>query len=97
MCYIYSMNSATHKGGDMPTKKEQAIKSGLIIDTNDWAKGGRDRTYLTLQGHSPRYRGCTTAKIFIDNADDTLHVDYGKGVAPSEWHASLNALKEIFG
>jgi len=78
------------------SKKEQALKSGMIINTNDWSKNGHDRTYLTIKGHSQGFRGCTTARIYIDNNNDTLHIDYGKGVTPSEWSDSLNAIKEIF-
>lgn len=77
------------------TFKDKIIESDVLLSYNDWVKEHHDRTYFTLKGHDQNFAGCRSAKIWIDNKTDELHIDLGKGVAPNEWNNSLDVLKKI--
>ena len=76
---------------------EEIKRDENIENHNDWEKGGKRRTYLTLTGHRNDMRGCATWKIYIDHDDNNVIKVYkGKGTTPRAWDESLDNIEDTY-
>jgi len=77
------------------TAKQRIIDSEYVIQAKEWKSGRLDRTYLTLRGFDHTFSGCITTKVYWNNNSDKLVIDIGKGMRPSEYNESIEAIKAM--